>query len=110
MGGVRHEEYPVLWKQIVEVLLRMGGPEVRVKIARIDQETLTAEQQAHYISLVKGGWGSPDEGALGRLRKMGAGRLTARGAGRGQGLHKRRAPGDKGAAEQEGEGQIRGSG
>jgi hypothetical protein len=45
LGGVRHEEYPVLWKQIVEVLLRMGGPEVRVKVQRVDQENLTPEQQ-----------------------------------------------------------------
>ena len=85
----------MLWKQIVEVLLRMGGPEVRVKIARVDQEIMTPEQQTHYISLVKGSWGTPDEGALGRLRRLGA--------GRGQGVSKRRGMGDKNAAEQEGE-------
>ncbi|XP_076434990.1 uncharacterized protein LOC143274892 [Babylonia areolata] len=101
LGGVRHEEYPVLWKQVVEVLLRMGGPEVRVKIARIDQETLTPEQQAHYIGLVKAGWGSPDEGALGRLRRLGAGRFLGRGVGRVASNNKRR-PGEKGPAEQEG--------
>ncbi|KAL8591300.1 hypothetical protein ACOMHN_041641 [Nucella lapillus] len=102
LSGVRHEEYPVLWKQIVEVLLRMGGPEVRVKITRIDQETLTPEQQGHYISLVKNSWGAPDEGALGRLRKMGAGRFVGgrSGAGRGCSFNKRR-PGDK-SSDQEG--------
>ncbi|KAK7087286.1 uncharacterized protein [Littorina saxatilis] len=101
LGGVRHEEYPVLWKQIVEVLLRMGGPEVRVKIARIDQETLTPEQQTHYIGLVKNSWGTPDEGALGRLRKMGAGPGAGKGAGRG-GSNRRRGQGDRSSSDQEG--------
>lgn len=48
----------------------MGGPEVRVKIARIDQETLTPDQQAHFIALIKNAWCTQEEGTLGRLRKM----------------------------------------
>ncbi|XP_050408561.2 uncharacterized protein LOC126823646 [Patella vulgata] len=67
--GVRHEEYPVLWRQVVGVLLRHGGATVRSKIHRTDTEQLSLEQQNYYIHQVKEIWGTieSDVGAMRHL-------------------------------------------
>ncbi|ESO97594.1 hypothetical protein LOTGIDRAFT_152683 [Lottia gigantea] len=67
--GVRHEEYPVLWRKIVEVLLRQGGPAVRGKIERTDTGNLNPEQQNFYIQHVKDIWGTTESG-VGALRHL----------------------------------------
>ncbi|XP_071116058.1 NACHT, LRR and PYD domains-containing protein 13-like [Haliotis cracherodii] len=62
LGGVRDEEYPVLWKQIGEVLLRLGGPPARIKIQRIDNESVPPDLQNHYIQLIKDIWTLDEKG------------------------------------------------
>lgn len=84
----------------MQVLLRTGGPEVRIKITRIDQETLTPEQQAHFINLIKGHWSAPEEGALGRLRRLGGPGLVH---SRDHVVSKRRMPREKEMLDQEGQ-------
>lgn len=52
------EEYTSIWKQIREVLLRLGGPPIRVRLHRIENEVLDAEMQTHYINKVNENWSS----------------------------------------------------
>ncbi|KAK3084052.1 hypothetical protein FSP39_007376 [Pinctada imbricata] len=52
------EDYTTLWKQIREVLLRLGGPPIRVRLHRIEHEVVAADMQAHYITTLKESWGS----------------------------------------------------
>ena len=47
------EVYAVLFAQIRDVLLRLGGPPVRIKIARIEQELISLEMQSHYIQVLQ---------------------------------------------------------
>ncbi|XP_062594074.1 uncharacterized protein LOC134255559 isoform X4 [Saccostrea cucullata] len=58
MKTISIEEYTSIWKQIREVLLRLGGPPIRVRLHRIENEVLDAEMQTHYISKVNESWGS----------------------------------------------------
>ena len=45
------EVYAVLFTQIREVLLRLAGPPIRIKLARIEQELISLELQNHYIQV-----------------------------------------------------------
>ena len=45
------EIYAVLFAQIREVLLRLAGPPIRIKLARIEQELISLELQNHYIQV-----------------------------------------------------------
>ena len=47
------EVYAVLFAQIRDVLLRLGGPPIRIKIARIEQELISLEMQSHYIQVLQ---------------------------------------------------------
>ncbi|XP_012937299.1 uncharacterized protein LOC101849611 [Aplysia californica] len=95
LSGVRKEEYPVLWQQAAGVLQRLGGQEVHVKIQRIENEALPAEQSLHYIQLVKGAW-APGEAAvmMGKLRDLEEQRR--RGSRGATSAYKRKEGGDDG--------------
>lgn len=58
MKTISIEEYTSIWKQIREVLLRLGGPPIRVRLHRIENEVLDAEMQTHYINKVNENWSS----------------------------------------------------
>ncbi|XP_060072729.1 NLR family CARD domain-containing protein 4-like [Ylistrum balloti] len=51
------DEYTRIWRQAREVLFRLGGPPIRVKLHRIEHEVMTPEMQTHYINTFMAGWG-----------------------------------------------------
>ncbi|XP_069136254.1 NLR family CARD domain-containing protein 4-like isoform X2 [Argopecten irradians] len=51
------DEYARIWRQARDVLFRLGGPPIRVKIHRIEHEVMTQEMQTHYINTFMAGWG-----------------------------------------------------
>lgn len=50
------EEFVALWNQIKEVLVRLGGPPIRVRLHRIEHEMITTELQNHYVNLFQDQW------------------------------------------------------
>ncbi|KAL5017433.1 hypothetical protein ScPMuIL_007022 [Solemya velum] len=58
--GLSWDEFSMFWRQIKEVLLRLGGPPVRVKIHRIEHEVLPADMQQHYIRKYREIWDGND--------------------------------------------------
>ena len=45
------EVYTVLFAQTRDILLRLAGPPIRIKISRIEQELLNLEMQSYYIQV-----------------------------------------------------------
>ncbi|XP_041347900.1 uncharacterized protein LOC121367661 [Gigantopelta aegis] len=70
LSGVRHDEYPVLWDQIVEVLERLGGQDVKVQIETIQGEVVPEDQLDHYIQQLKDNWSYVKEKNIRRLRRL----------------------------------------
>lgn len=56
MDTISPEEFVTLWNQIKEVLVRLGGPPIRVRLHRIEHETITTELQNHYVSMFQEQW------------------------------------------------------
>lgn len=50
------EEFVTLWEQIRHVLVRLGGPPIRVRLHRIEHETITTELQNHYVNMFQEKW------------------------------------------------------
>ncbi|OWF40290.1 NLR family CARD domain-containing protein 4-like isoform X2 [Mizuhopecten yessoensis] len=57
MESMAIDEYTRIWRQASEVLFRLGGPPIRVKIHRIEHEVMTPEMQTHYITTFMTAWG-----------------------------------------------------
>ncbi|XP_071181200.1 uncharacterized protein [Mytilus edulis] len=56
MDMISPEEFVALWNQIKEVLVRLGGPPIRVRLHRIEHEMITTELQNHYVNLFQDQW------------------------------------------------------
>ncbi|KAK3596283.1 hypothetical protein CHS0354_024867 [Potamilus streckersoni] len=61
------EAFSNLWKQCCDVLLRLGGPPIRVKIHRIEHEVITPDMQSHYIQQLMEQWGKSTDNVFLRI-------------------------------------------
>ncbi|XP_052800759.1 uncharacterized protein LOC128231702 isoform X1 [Mya arenaria] len=67
LEGIPGESYVPWFIQIRDVIVRLGGPPIRLKVARIESELINLEMQQHYIKTLRETW-QPD--SIQRLEKV----------------------------------------